>query len=540
MPDDLTARNAEGLRRPLDAATDLGRKLDKLSTQLDKLGKRLDRIEALGQRVTTYIDENRAVGRKQFAQTALVDARAEHDRRFGHHQMVRRSVTGMLQAMTTGVVRPAVLLRTAEQLMIDDPGYWLSPAQVALAALACDNPVSAKRAVLEAVSRDPGRSALFFSLVLGRFGRHDAAARWIAEYARAQDHNALTGDFTTVLDAVARGALGGPARERLLDTCRGWRDQIGQSGQQEAKQVTSWRRFIRRQRRPLTDTFHPLGMVSRDWAAKLDRLETAAAFGYTEQWLEGRLGGTGESDETLPATVDDLLRELIAAPDQAECALLEAVGRWQAIIERDGYPPAPASDDPGEPARTDFLTLSTAIATGTYQSDLSEQAARFCLLLSRTSVQRAVADLSQQVKSTYPASIGVDIRGWHHAIEPGDDPDALVQEFLEWAHDAMNEDKAQATRKRLGISKPSARLERIESTWKARKQEGQETVYQAARQANDFYAKWQKGIAAAGECVELLRDQSAWGDTREPRTGHGTARPAMRLPAWDLEPPDPG
>ena len=557
MPDDL-ARRLESLQRSVEMLpTDLGRKLDKLDTQLGKVDRQLGgldksaqeaakaqkevqrRLEALGQQVTTYIDEDRAARRTQFALTALVDARADHDRQFGHHQMVRRSAIGMLRVMTTGTVRPAALLRAAEQLMVDASGYWLSPALVALAAWVGNSPVSAERAVLEAVSRDPGRSALFFSLVLARFGRHDAAACWITEYAKAQDCNALTGEFTVVLDAVARGALGGRAREFLLDACRGWRDQIGQSGAWEAKQVASWTGFIRGQRQPLTDTFDPLGTVSRDWVAKLSRLEAATAFGHTEQWLKGRLSSTSEGEEILRDVADDLLHELIAAPDQAEGALLEAARRWHAIVERGGHPPTPASGEPGEPVRTDFLTLSTTIATGAYQSELSEQAVRFCLVLSDISVERAVTDLSQQVKSTYPASIEVDIEGWHHAVEPGDDPDALVQKFLGWAYEAMIEDKAQPTRRRLSIGKHSARLEHIESIWEARKQGGPEKVYLATMQANLFFQKWQQGIAAVERCVDLLRAQSTrvWSDAQESGTVPG---PAMKLPDWDPRPPDPG
>ena len=560
MPDDL-ARRLESLQRSLETLpTDLGRRLDKLDTQLGKVDRQLGgldkpaqeaakaqkeiqrRLEALGQQVATYIDEDRAARSRQFALTALVDARAEHDRQFGHHQMVRRSAIGMLRGMTTGTVRPAALLGAAEQLMVDASGYWLSPALVALAAWVGNSPASAERAVLEAVSRDPGRSALFFSLALACFGRQDAAACWITEYAKAQDCNALTGEFTAVLDAVARGALGARARERLLDACRGWRDQIGQSSAWEAKQVASWTGFIRGQRRPLADTFGPLGTVSHDWAAKLGRLEAATGFGHTEQWLKGRLGSTSEGDEILRDVADDLLRGLIAASDQAEDALLEAARRWQAIIERGGHPPTPASDEPGEPVRTDFLTLSTAIATGTYQSELSEQAVRFCLVLSRTSVERAVTDLSQQVRSTYPASIEVDIEGWHHAMEPGDDPDALIQKFLGWAHEAMIEDKAQATRRRLSIGRPSARLENIESIWEARKQGGPEKIYLAAMQANLFFQKWQQGIAAVQRCVDLLRAQStgAWSDAQESGTVPGPSRPAMKLPDWDPRPPDPG
>ena len=308
MPDDLIAYKVEKLQSSLN---NLGNRLENVQKELQR------QLDALRQQITTYIDEDRAARSRQFAQTALVDARAEHDRRFGHRQMVRRSATGMLQVMTTGTVRPAAFLRAAEHLMVDASDYWLSPAQVVLAAWAGNRPVVAERAVLEAVSRDPARSALFFSLVLARFGRQAAAADWIAEYTRTQDCNALTEEFTAVLDAVAQGALGGQARERLLDACRSWRDQIGQSDEREAKQVASWTQFIRGQRRPLADKFQPLGTVSRDWVATLGALEATAAFGHTEQWLKSRLGGTNESDEALRAAAD-LLRELIAAPDQEE------------------------------------------------------------------------------------------------------------------------------------------------------------------------------------------------------------------------------
>jgi len=487
--------------------------------------------------VASYIEEDRAARRTQYALTALVDARADHDRRFGHHQAVRRAAAGALRAMTTGTVSPAALLGAAEQLMIGAPDYWLSPALVALAAWAGDSREAARRAVLEAVRRDPGRSALFFSLTLARFGRQGTAAGWITEYARAQDCNSLTSEFTAVLDAVARGALGGGARERLLDACRSWVDQAGPSSTGAAKQVASWTGFIGGQRRPLTDTFDVLGTVSRDWVTMLGTLEAATAFGHTEQWLAGRLAVTGEGDEALRDVTDGLLRELIAAPDQAECALLEAAGQWQAIVAGGGPMPTPS----GEPARTDFLTLSTAIAMGVYQNGISEQAARFCLMLSATSVERAVTDLSQRVESTKPASIEVEIEGWRYAIEPADEPADLVQKFLGWADEEMATARTQASRRRLGIGRPSARLEQLEISWEERKHRGQEAVYQATFQANRYFQKWNKGLETAGRCVSLLMTQAtgAWSDAQEPDAVPGPPRAAMELPDWDPRPPGP-
>ena len=554
MPDDL-AHRLESLQRSLEMLpADLGKKLDKLDKQLVSVDRQLAalskaaqaaaaeqeklqlRLDALDRQVASYIEEDRAARRTQYALTALADARADHDRQFGHHQAVRRAATGMLRAMTTGTVSPAALLGAAEQLMIDAPDYWLSPALAALAAWAGDSQAAARRAVLEAVSRDPGRSALFFSLTLARFGRPGTAADWITEYARAQDRDALPGEFTAVLDAVARGALGGGARERLLDACRGWRDQAGPSGAGAAKQVASWTGFIGGQRRPLADTFDALGTVSRDWVTMLGALEAATAFGHTERWLEGRLAVTGEGDEALRDVTDGLLHELIAAPDQAECALLEAARRWQAIVASGGDQVAPPG---GELGRTDFLTLSAAIAMGAHQNELSEQAARFCLMLSAASAERAVTDLSQRVRSTMPASIEVEIEGWRYAVEPADEPADLVGKFLAWADEELATARTRASRRRMSIGRPSARLEQVESTWEECKHRGQEAVYQATFQANRYFQKWNKELEAAGRCVSLLRTQAAgaWSDTRGPDAVPGPQGAAMELPDWDPRPP---
>lgn len=553
MSDDL-ANRLDGLQRSFEALpADLGKKLDKLDKQLVSVDRQLAdlsksaqaaataqqklqlQLDALDRQVASYLDEDRAARRKQYALTALVDARADHDRQFGHRQLVRRTATGMLRAVTTGTVSPSALLGAAEQLMISAPDYWLTPALVALAAWAADSPVSASRAVREAMGRDLGRSTLFFSLTLARFGRQDSAACWISEYAKAQDCNALTGEFAAVLDTVARGALGGQARRHLLDVCRGWRDQIAQSGMCEAEQIATWTGFIREQRRPLTDRFDPLGTAGRDWASTLARLEAAAAFGRTEQWLEGRLASPSEGDEACREVADGLLRDLIAAPDHAEGTLIEAARQWQAAVAGGGDTPALG----GEPARTDFLTLSTAIAMGAYQDGLSEQTARFCLVLSATSVERAVTDLRQQVRSTYPASIEVDIEGWHHAVIPTDDPAALIQEFLSWADGEMATAREQASRRRLPISRPSARLEQVESTWEERKKRGQEAVYQATFQAIRYFQKLNHGLGAADRCVDLLRAQpaGAWSDAQEPDAVSGPPRAAMELPDWDPRPP---
>ena len=168
----------------------------------------------------------------------------------------------------------------------------------------------------------------------------------------------------------------------------------------------------------------------------------------------------------------------------------------------------------------------------------SEKAARFCLILSGASVEQAVTDLSQQARNTYPPSIEVEVEGWYQAIQPGDDPEALIQRFLGWAQEAMIEETAQSGRRRLIRS--SARLEHIENTWQERKQRGQEKIYHSTMQANLFYRKWQQGIKAAERCVSLIRAQptGACSDAQEPSPVPEPTRPAMRLPDWEPRPPE--
>jgi len=89
-------------------------------------------LDALGQQVTTY----RTV---QLARTLCLTPAPNMIVSSVNHQLVRRSVTGMLRATARGRCRPAALLRAAEQLMIDAAGYWLSPAQLALAAWVDDS-----------------------------------------------------------------------------------------------------------------------------------------------------------------------------------------------------------------------------------------------------------------------------------------------------------------------------------------------------------------------------------------------------------------
>jgi hypothetical protein len=118
-------------RRTMD---EVGRLADNIGQLEDSL--RSFRGEFLGFRkeFRTFVEDDRLATHKQFAQTMVLDIRAQRDRNFGHYEKVRNVGLGMLQAMDAGIVTAFTMQQAAERLMIEVPGYWLSPVQVALAA----------------------------------------------------------------------------------------------------------------------------------------------------------------------------------------------------------------------------------------------------------------------------------------------------------------------------------------------------------------------------------------------------------------------
>ena len=242
MSDDATASKLQALQQSLVAGQrDLQHSIAAaqrgIESEVQHLGSRVEstirlvndlqsELTLLKAQINSYIREERLARNMQFAKTALIDVRAERDRKFGHHEALRRSTIGMLQAMDVGIVTESTLQQTSERLMIDAPRYWLAPVQVSLAAWIRDSRAVAERALLEAMVREPNKSALFFTLVLARHQRYDASAQWMYEYVNQQDCMALSSEFVIVLDAAHQGALGGRAPSLLKEQCISWYEQL--------------------------------------------------------------------------------------------------------------------------------------------------------------------------------------------------------------------------------------------------------------------------------------------------------------------------
>ena len=419
--------------------------VNRLASAVERLGTSL---KSLNKEFSAFVQEDRLARNMQFAQTALIDVRAERDRQFGHYAAVRRGTVGMLQAMDAGIVTESALQQAAERLMIDTPGYWLAPAQVALAAWISNSQELANRALREAMYREPNKTALFFSLVLARHERYGATAKWMHEYAAQQNPLSLSREFTVVLDAAAQGALGGRALELVKERCVTWYERLRSAEDIVQEQSLRWQRWMSRNRREIAGQFKVLPRMCPDWTGVALWLESATVHGETERWLRKQLETTVVSQEGLRPRVDGVLRNLVTAYDQDEDFLRKQEMKWAEVISHNGNHALAAQAEEvnaADESSADFLGLLTTIALTPDKAGASVTTRQLAIRLANEWISTAAHKLSIKSHAENPASIDIQIREWRGKLSSHDNLDDAIRSYTRFVDKEVHDEIGRVT-----------------------------------------------------------------------------------------------
>ena len=363
------------------------------------------------------------------AQNSLQLVKGEFKEAYGHYDDVRRTATGILQALDSGIVTRSTIYQVTEEFMIGTPRYWLAPALVALAAWVSDDRVLAERALAEAVRREPGKTSLFFTLVLRRNGRTGATARWLRQYVAGQDPAALPPEFTVVLDAVATGAFGPEARPVVLDHLGSWYAHLRADQNVVQAQVARWETLIGDKRRSETLNFPVLKEISPTWPTLRDVHAGATVFEQADRFLHGIFDGP------LPVTdlarrVDDILDKLVTKYDDEERPLRTKMAQLEAIITHEGDEVAARKDlkaqEPLRDERCDAMTLLTNAAFFPEQVGASLATRRLAITLTGEWAIEATGRLAAANTAAVPDAVQLSIDGWRGDIDASSTEAGLV------------------------------------------------------------------------------------------------------------------
>lgn len=128
--------------------------------------------------------------------------------RFESNIKVRKTVSGVVKDFDINLCRNSTIEELSEELWITSSRYWLSFALIAISAWVNDSKSLANNAITESVRTNSIKSNLFFCLVNLRFGRLEAAKKWLTEYFRVVVPDEMKDETAILLQSYINGVFG--------------------------------------------------------------------------------------------------------------------------------------------------------------------------------------------------------------------------------------------------------------------------------------------------------------------------------------------
>ena len=405
------------------------RMIVQVDQQINRVGNEVSAVNTAQRQTQTDLAQLRAdflaftqtaerIAALQRAETKIGVLQDTLEHEFGHHNTVRRSATGLLQAFDLGIVSEEAVRAVSEELMIQTPRYWLAPALVALSAWSADQPELCERAIAEAYRRSPSKTSLLFTLVLRRQARIDSSVRWLEHHLRAQDPRALGRDFAVILEAVAQGAFGPAGRILVDNTLAAWSQALSDPEAHKA-QVERWKAEVRAHRAPLADgDFPALAAISPQWPQLGGALSGAEGHRPLLEKYRALMAEVVQTQDRIEDAMDDILDRLVREYDDEELPLRQEIAYNKAVVDRDGDVAA-ARADAGlragvyEPTR-DYLTIQTESALDPAAIGVSRATQKIAVSSCRSWFGQAHDQVTIEYRAQLPQDVAVTFSGGHN------------------------------------------------------------------------------------------------------------------------------
>ncbi len=268
------------------------------------------------------------------AKQSIMMSQAELEKKFGHYDLVRRKINGILQASDMHALTKENLKNTSEESLINTPNYWLSPALSALSAWLLNDKIAAEKALSEAMRRDDEKTSLLFSLIHARAGRYESSNKWLRRYLDMQDPLAMEAVILIVLDAITSGALGVQSIDLVKEKIEAWKTELANAdiNKDEIKKLNTFigdLRLVEEENYPFI----------KDYTNEYENLNKSVAttkskgrvLSYFKNIYEEKI-----DDNSKDKKIDRILDLLVFNFENEELDLKRDIARNKFIIEENG------------------------------------------------------------------------------------------------------------------------------------------------------------------------------------------------------------
>lgn len=410
----------------------------------------------------------------QLAEIRLVRIRQERQENFQHYHQLRRTATGVLQALDLGIVRSEVFQSVSEELMITIPKYWLAPAIVALVAWVNDQKEIADRALSEALRRDEKKTSLFMALVTRRYGRLEASKRWFEHYFALLDPKNLETEFITLLEGITNGVFAYDVRLSFQNALKNWIDECMEDASLTKETRENWRESLwaigtddgqeiidddelddeelQKQfedlfsRPPKIDGYDFLKQYSSNWEEIEDSILNHRYYQQITETMKSWLEQDTSLEPKIESAVDNLLDQLVTQVEGEELALKSEERKLELVIKFNGdWAKANQYWSTEEQHYQPTRSLLEIIRMGATKEGFSAATQKYCLAVSKQWIKEAHEDLTGSIRYQVPEKVELEVTieerrpTWKYSLKDGSEEMECVQDFShrlkQWSHD---------------------------------------------------------------------------------------------------------
>ena len=296
-----------------------------------------DQISSIEQNIYSLNDEVKYLMKEIKENTIINNARQnimynneQIEKKYGYFDTVRRTTESMLDAVVNSNIKKSSLLTLREDLLLNNPNYWLSNALAALASWILNDRENTNKELNNALKKNKEKTSAFFCLVYLKLGRMDTAVNWLNMYLNNQDPTNLSSDFMSMLDLVANNAFGIQGKQVIEEKIKVWFHRINADSEIKSEQTNRWLKYIS----SMQDNdirFSYLSDISNDIGTLENNLRVTSAYSPVLESLKQILVNGPEEKH-----VDEILNNLIYEYEEEEQIYQKDNLKNNLIIENDG------------------------------------------------------------------------------------------------------------------------------------------------------------------------------------------------------------
>lgn len=304
----ISAANLETIEKNLGAvAKELTGVITNVNDVNNQMTKVEDKVESLNDEVKNLVKEIRETTIITNARQSIMYNNSQIEKKYGYYDKVRRTTESLMDAIEHSNISINALTDLKQELILNNPNYWLSNALAALTSWLLDDKLNTEKELHNALNKDSKKTSLFFCLINLKLNRISTSIKWLNKYLSEQNPTKLDKDFITILDLVATGTFGDEAKTQVLSKINIWFERLNSEQSIHDNQIKIWKEYLDTEKESVVN-MPTLEIYSPDVSRLKENLTISSIYYNVLNTLEG-IVNANSSNKRVEEILSDLIYE---------------------------------------------------------------------------------------------------------------------------------------------------------------------------------------------------------------------------------------